>query len=169
MPAAETEETLFLEKLFRQEYGNLLRYAGAVLRKHGSAYVSDSERAEDVVQEVFSIAWEKRRELMASPSPAGWLYKATVNKVREALRDDRAWVKRLAAVVQEEAPEDSLRGMPEEWEPYLSREEFQLLWRIYVEGRTYQELSQELGIKKSALGMRVRRIKERLRKKIEKS
>ena len=58
----------------------------------------------------------------------------------------------------------SVGRMPEEWKPYMSREDFELLWKLYLGGYTYRELCLELGVKKSALGMRVRRIKERFQK-----
>lgn len=44
----------------------------------------------------------------------------------------------------------------------ISKEEHRLLSRLYVEGYTYEELAREMGLKKSALAMRVKRIKERI-------
>ena len=48
----------------------------------------------------------------------------------------------------------------------LSEEEYLLLKGLYLEGYTYKELSRQLGVKQSALAMRVKRLKERLRKEL---
>ena len=44
-------------------------------------------------------------------------------------------------------------------------EDYRLLRQVYVEGYTYNELCEELGLTKSALGMRINRIKKEFRKK----
>ena len=155
---------LFLEELFRKYYKDLLRYTTVVLTKHGGGYVSDSERAHDVVQDVFMLAWEKRETLMESESPVGWLYKAAVYKVREALRDDRAWIRRLSQAEEILPVQELSRTMPEDWEDCISREDFELLCRVYLDGYTYKELCEEMGLKKSALAMRLNRAKARFQK-----
>ena len=42
--------------------------------------------AEDIVQEVFLIAWRKRAVLAAHPEPRGWLVRAAINRVRHHQR-----------------------------------------------------------------------------------
>lgn len=54
-------------------------------------------------------------------------------------------------------------------EALIGKEDCRLLEKLYLEGYTYQEVSDELGIKKSTLGMRVNRIKERCIEKFEKN
>ena len=46
----------------------------------------------------------------------------------------------------------------------VPEEDYLLLKRLYLDGDTYQELCRELGLKKSALAMKIRRIKERFLK-----
>ena len=53
-------------------------------------------------------------------------------------------------------------------EGFIGKEDCRLLEKLYLEGYTYQEVSDELGIKKSTLGMRVTRIKDRCIEKFEK-
>lgn len=166
MPTEESvnaEEEALVEELFQKEYHNLVRYAETILRKHGSNYVSVSGRAEDVVQEVFYLALKKNAQMMKREVPAGWFYTTLTHKVREALREDRAWVKRLT-LIQSSVPESEMsRKLPVEWTGLMSQEEYELLYKLYLEGYTYNELSAELGVKKSTLAMRVRRIKKRFR------
>lgn len=58
---------------FQQEYEKLTRCAFAYLNpkiagNHGM------DRAEDVVQEMFSLAWKRRKKVLSSEKPVGWLY-----------------------------------------------------------------------------------------------
>ena len=43
----------------------------------------------------------------------------------------------------------------------LTPEEYEILRKLYLEKYTYDELAREMGLKKSALAMRVKRSKER--------
>ena len=44
----------------------------------------------------------------------------------------------------------------------MTDEEFQLMKRLYINGQTYDEVSADMGVKKSTLAMRVNRIKKRI-------
>ena len=46
---------------------------------------------------------------------------------------------------------------------YAEKEDFDLLYKMYVMGYSYRELCQEMGLTKSALATRIHRIKERIR------
>lgn len=157
----EMRETAF-EALYREHYAGLLRCAGTLLYRQGANYVSASGRAEEVVQETFAFAWERRQELMDSEDPKRWLYGVLGYKVKEFLRQDRLWSKRIlqmSAVVERDSQRDFV--LRTEMSDLLTQEEYCLLKSIYLDRRGYQELTEELGIKKSALAMRVNRIKKR--------
>lgn len=161
-PTILPSDDTFLATLFQEQYEPLLRYTRSVMRKYGASYISDSERAEDVVQEVFYLALERKGELRAKESPVGWLFRTAVHKVQETLRDDRAWIKRLSLISTSGGSQFiGLGHMPEDWKPHMTQKEFDLLWKFYLEGYKYTELCEEYGMKKSALAMKIKRIKER--------
>lgn len=155
----------FMTELFRREYAGLVRYARIMYQKNGG-YVDPGGRAEEIVQEAFFLAAEKRAELMEREDPRAWLISAVSYKVREALREDRKWVKSLMLLPDEtqafHLPE------PEDAPAFLSREDYTLLKRLYIDGYTYQELCAELGLSKSALAMKISRIKKSAQKNFEK-
>ena len=124
------------EALYRKLYPDLLRCAEIALRTGGSWYVSVAGRAEEVVQELFAFAWEHQADLWSSASPTGWLYRVLRYK-----EDD----------FQQRAEITSI----------LTPEEYEILRKLYLEKYTYEELAREMGLKKSALAMRVKRSKER--------
>ena len=161
------EEKPCFEDLFKAEYQGLLRFAAVTLRTRGSRYVSVSGRAEEAVQEMFAFAWENRADLYASERPVGWLYRALFFKILEILREDRAWMKRVMKMSEHCGPSGESFHLKAELTSILSEEEYQLLKRLYLDGYTYTELCAAMGLKKSALAMRVKRIKERIMREYE--
>lgn len=166
---SETDLRLWFENIYRTEYTAMIRYATIILKAHGSKYVSADGRAEEAVQEMFAFAWENRKKLLESDSPTGWLYKVLYYKVRELLNEDKKWAKRLLKMSEfSHEKEDSEKfHLRVEMEGIISDEDYRLLSRLYLDGYTYAELCSEMGIKKSALAMRVMRIKERFLKEYE--
>ena len=156
----------FISELFHREYAGLVRYAQIMYRKCGG-YVDPCGRAEEIVQETFFLAVEKREELINREDKHAWLIAAVSYKVRDALKEDRKWVKSLMLLPDEE----QAIPFPEPDEPpeYLSKEDYDLFRRLYVEGYTYKELCAELGLSKSAFAMRISRIKKAAQNKIEKN
>ena len=125
--------------------------------------------AEDVVQEAFYLICERPDDVMNSESPVGWVYRALNYKIRETLRRERKWNKyRINMIFPSERISDPTEEVMD-LEAFIGKEDCRLLEKLYLEGYTYQEVSDELGIKKSTLGMRVNRIKERCIEKFEKN
>lgn len=162
---SEAELHVWFEAIYRTEYMAMMRYAKTILKAHGSKYVSVEGRAEEAVQEMFMFAWENPNKLFESQSPTGWLYKTLYYKVRELLNEDKKWTKRMLRMSEAvESGRDEKFHLKTELAGILSDDDYRLLSRLYLEGYTYAELCEELGLKKSALAMRIKRIKERFLK-----
>lgn len=147
----------YYKKLWRQAQRSLTQQTG---RK-------DPDRAHEAVQETFLIAWEKPKEFLGSLSPVGWLVNTMKYVVRNMVREDQRWNARLLKF-QEYLDRDAVHPAPGadlELEGLIPPEELDLLKRLYLDGETYAELSEELGIKKSTLAMRVKKSKEDFREK----
>lgn len=151
---------LFYEHIVRTQHKSLHRLAMVLLSQKGS--IGSISQAEDAVQEAFTIAWEKREEFYHHPNPAGWLTITLKNVVKNMVRADQRWAERLLQI-----PPDSVLSPPGadlELEGFVPSEDLDLLKRLYLRKETYEEICQDLGIKKSALAMRVKRIKAQFRK-----
>lgn len=157
------------ESLFREHFDRLRILAEKLLFLYGGNH--DWGRAEEAAQEAFSIAWEKQDALLSSPNPGGWLTLTLQNVVKNMLRQDFQWNKRLLQAQDSLSfsPVQPPPGADLELEDLISKEEFKLLKRFYLERATYDELCKELGIKNSALSMRIQRAKEHFRKEFQKS
>ncbi|WP_236244705.1 SigE family RNA polymerase sigma factor [Streptomyces sp. CC210A] len=75
-------------------------YAQAVRRLTGQLYVmtGDFHEAQDVVQEAFARAWDKRHRLDRDLGPEAWVrtvaWRLAVSRWRRVLRGRRAWQRR---------------------------------------------------------------------------
>lgn len=160
------DEQVKFEQLYKKHYAKLLRTASSRLKGLTSKDYDINSRAEEIVQETFCIAWLKRADYFASPSPLGWLIKALEFKIKEMNRDEINWKKRLIRFSERVSVAGDERDfrLRAEMLSIISEEEYHLLKQLYLDGFTYKELSARLGIKQSALAMRVKRIKERVSK-----
>ena len=149
---------------FQTYYAKLWRYAKEILFRHTGQ--PDPDRSAEAVQEAFLTAWQKPKEFLGSSSPVGWLLHTLKNVLRNMLREDQRWAARLQQF-QDSLDSGALHPAPGadlELEGHIPEEELTLLKRLYLEGETYQELAEELGIKKSTLAMRIKKSKEDFRK-----
>ena len=73
---------LFIERLFRQHYSEMLHLARTLL--------AADEEAEDIVQDVFSQIWENKTEFTSVPSLRVYLYNAVRNHVFDLQRKQKA-------------------------------------------------------------------------------
>lgn len=150
---------------FQTYYTKLWRQAQSILARHAGR--KDPDRADEAVQEVFLVAWQKPREFLGSPSPVGWLVNTLKFVLQNMIREDQRWHARLQEF-QAHLDRDGVHpapGVDLELEGLIPPEELDLLKRLYLYGETYEELCRELGLKKSTLAMRVKKSKEDFQKK----
>lgn len=163
----DQEAKEIFHKIIVQEHEKLIHCAIAYLRlKTTETYLIS--KAEDIVQEMYELAWKKRAEVLSKDKPVGWLYEALYYKVKELLREENKWEKRLLKYqelyVQPVQPHINLSF---ELDGIVPKEDFDLLHKIYVAGYSYRELCQEMNLTKPTLAAKVHRIKERIRKELK--
>lgn len=156
----ETEEQKF-EALYRE---GAEKVRGYVRKK-----VPDRELTEDIVQEVFCVAWRKRGEFTASGNPIGWLIRAARFKIMEQYhRTDGC------SLVLEEC--DERLGIAEpgyavaEWmeilEDLLDQCNFRIFQDYFLRGYTMREIAEQKGMKENNIRIRLYRMKKRLNSKL---
>ena len=178
------DETALITRCLRNDreaFGVLVeRYAEPIFNL---AYrmVGNHMDAKDVAQETFLAAWKSLPQFRAHARFSTWLYRIAVNKCKDCLRGRR----------QQDAPADAAGenldmaelavdyGTPE-WElsrkemgihlekalqaiPISYREAFLLK---HVEGLSYDEMSEILGVRGDTLKMRVYKARVELRRKL---
>lgn len=147
----------FLEKIYMEEVPNMLRYAEILL--------SSYPLTEDAVQNTFKIALEKIDDVINSPKPVGWIKNTLKNEIKQKYREQKKWQKYIFDYELNMIPvHDALSVETAFWG--LDENAIYLLKKIYVEGIPYQELAEELNISVSALKMRIKRTKDKLKKEL---
>jgi RNA polymerase sigma factor (sigma-70 family) len=150
------------EALYRSSRDDLYAYVATLLR--------DSAAAEDVTAQAFERAYRKRRTFdRRRGEERAWLFGIARNAALDELRRRR----RLAALAGEPADEDSSdesvdvalrRTAVRSALETLSGRERELVALKFHAGLSNGELARVLGLSESAVGTRLHRVMEKLRK-----
>lgn len=81
MGAISKDDKVAFEKLFRDWYVRLCLYAEAIVR--------DRDMAEDLVQNMFCLLWEKRNVVHVRESVKSYLYRSVYNAALNALKHEK--------------------------------------------------------------------------------
>ena len=134
-------------------------------------YLHDEEQAKDAVQETFVKAYRSLDGFRADASEKTWLTRIAINTCKNMYRS--GWFRHmdrsvtLDMITQRPAPaEREADGLTEELMhlPPKLREAALLCW---LQGMTYDEAAQALGISRQAVGSRLNRARKKLRFALE--
>lgn len=145
------------------------------LRRYAIALVGDVSTADDLVQDCIEHAWKNRSALRDEKAIFAWLrailHNANINRVRLRRRrpDEAESLDAVSETFSNEAAGDGpalsmdvVRAMNR-----LTMEHRQVLLLIGLEGLSYREVADELGVPLGTVMSRVARGRERLRALLE--
>jgi len=155
--------TLEIERLYLQLYPLLFEYARSSL--------SSDSLAEEAVQDTFRIACQKPEAMINSPNPEGWIMNTLKNVLKNTIRNQnisrRILLDYFASNINDITVTNDRVGLEILYEDVADLEEFKMVKAMALEGKSYLEMSQELGISMAACRKRMQRARETLRKKIK--
>ena len=152
-------------------YGELVRRYQHTYARFAVRMLGSPEDADDALQSAFVRAFRALSQCQDPERFSGWLYQIVINECRTlAMRRDRR-ERRLVRVdgatgLPSVPPHSKEQELREEIEYALARlpmDQREAFLLKYVEGRSYEEMSEMTGAGVSALKMRVKRACERLR------
>lgn len=143
--------------------GIVLRHKGllfAVCRRYARRGLDE----DDLLQEVLVVLWERREKLMSiasTPQQASWMWRVARSTCVDLLRKEPP-----SYPVPEtfDAPEEDTtlhRDLHEQIA--LLPEPDRSIVTLHLEGYEYKEIGKKLGMTKNNIGIRLMRIKERLK------
>lgn len=165
------EQRAFFDELYSVWFPKLCWYTLSAVKNH---YV-----AEELVQDTFLVAMQKVDQLMAAEAPERWLKQTVKYKMLHYFRAQKQEQKWLVSLAEEGTAEprapDLLEQAEESEEETLARtkdlirrslkdEEWRLLQKVALEGKSYQQAAEELEISLWACQKRMQRIREKIRK-----
>jgi RNA polymerase sigma-70 factor (ECF subfamily) len=163
MTTRSADEAAFRD-LFNSTYQALVAYA----RRRSI----DVGEADDIVSEVYAIAWRRRADLAPDSPSLPWLYGIAANVMRNQWR---ASTRRLQLVERLEAePQPGPSGDPADRAgaeirsalERLSFDDQEVLRLVAWEGLSHEAVGHVLGCTTNAVGIRIHRARQRLEKEL---
>ena len=152
-----------IERLYLQMYAMLFEYARSSL--------SSDSLAEEAVQDAFQISCQKPEALINSPNPEGWMVNTLKNVISNTVRSQniakRILLGYFASNINDLTISNDRVGLEILYDDIADLEEFKLVKEFALDGKSYLEMSQELGISVAACRKRMQRARETLQKKIK--
>lgn len=151
-----------IEQIFREQYKTMFR----VLRR----IAANDFQVEDALQDAFALACDRRETVLAHPTPEAWMLVAAKNFLRNAKRADAKLARRLVLLDDELAAKlgtcDEV-NIDLEYGGTIPEQEFNLLKRVYLEGYKQSEVAEEFHIAPNSAYMTVKRVREKMRARLE--
>ena len=153
-----TEQSSFIDNLYREMYAPLYNYAYSAL--------DNASLAEEAVQESFRIACSKPEAVTDCANPNGWIMNTTKNVICNMRRTYSNMAKLVVQSLTEEERIVSLSISDDyseiEYSNLISPEEYELIKNVVLDKRSPRDMAKELGISVEACKKRIYRAKKRL-------
>jgi RNA polymerase sigma-70 factor (ECF subfamily) len=148
---------------------SILPYAGIII-KICRAYTNSQEDFEDYYQEVCLQIWRSKDKFREQSEWSTWIYRLSLNVCLTLLKSKKSKNQYFATEsLPEELVEDS-RAFTDEAlnQLYTAIKQLSEIDRavilLYLEDKSYQDISEIIGTNPNNIGVRIKRIKERLKK-----
>lgn len=150
---------------------SILPYAGIII-KICRAYTNSQEDYEDYYQEVCLQVWKSRNNFKGNSQWSTWIYRISLNVCLTLLKKGKK---------KQEFPTEKIPAVEAEECNFFSEESLNLLYAaikqlsevdravilLYLEEKSYQEIAEITGTSANNIGVRITRIKSRLKKLLD--
>jgi RNA polymerase sigma-70 factor (ECF subfamily) len=148
---------------------SILPYAGIII-KICRAYTNSQEDFEDYYQEVCLQIWRSKDRFREQSEWSTWIYRLSLNVCLTLLKSKKSKDKYTSTEnLPEELTESSKPFSDEDLNQlYVAIKQLSEIDRavilLYLESKSYQEIADIIGTNANNIGVRIKRIKERLKK-----
>lgn len=157
----------------KSEFINIIQTHSHIIRKAATIYADSKEDQEDLSQEIIYNLWKSYDTFKGQSQISTWIYRVAMNVSIHFLKGKKRKLTTTKLEVNNiSTDENTIRD--EKWQRIkVQIEKLDLLEKgiilLYLEGKSHQEISELIGISKSNVGTRIGRIKEKLKKRIQKN
>lgn len=150
---------------------SILPYAGIII-KICSAYTNSQEDFEDYYQEVCLQIWRSRENFREEANWSTWVYRLSLNVCLTLLKKKKHTQHFVSDALPDEVVEDSHAFADESLNQLYDAirqlsEVDRAVILLYLEEKSYKEIAEIVGSNPNNIGVRIKRIKERLKKLLD--
>ena len=155
-----------------EDFARLVTAHRPALLRYGLRRLESLSDAEDLVAEVFVVVWRRLGDVPPRDEELFWLYANAGNVVRNMQRSERRSLRLEAKLALERREEGDVDFSEENLGALLAilaqlaPEEQEILRLVYWERLTYRQVGLVLGCSEKAAGIRVSRLRRRLRQSV---
>lgn len=161
------------ERAFTEIYN---RYKG-VLFIHACRMLENAEEAKDVIQDLFTVLWSRRNEILITGSLSSYLYAAVKNRILDQMAKDKSrdrYIDSLAGFMEEgeyitdhQLRENELSRLIEKEVALLPAKMRQIFELSRVSNLSHKEIAAEMNISDKTVKKQISNALIILRKKID--
>lgn len=158
------------EQQLKQQFAGIISRNQGILHKISSLYCSDHEEKKDLFQEILYQLWRSYPSFRNESKISTWIYRVALNTAITFLRKQKS--KPEQSSYAEKLPE-----IADDDEQEIKDRQFQLLYKsietlekvekaiimLYLEGSSYEEIGEIIGITSNHVGVKLNRIKIKLK------
>ena len=151
---------------------SILPYAGIII-KICRAYTDSEEDFEDYYQEVCLQIWRSHEQFSGQSAWSTWIYRLALNVCLTLLKKRKNSDRHFVSDVVPVEVEETIQAFSDESlnELYAAIKKLSEVDRavimLYLEEKYYQEIAEIMGTNPNNIGVRIKRIKERLKKLLD--
>jgi RNA polymerase sigma-70 factor (ECF subfamily) len=140
-----------------------------IIYKVCNLYFSGEEDRKDLFQEIVLQLWRSYPSFRNQSLPTTWMYRVALNTALTSFRKEGARPQRNPVSLAEFSIPDIDGQSSENEQLHLLKQAIQLLTKVekavimlYLEEKSYEEMSEIMGISRSNIGVKINRIKIKL-------
>jgi RNA polymerase sigma factor (sigma-70 family) len=157
-----------------KEFITIIENNKALIYKVAGFYTNQPQDREDLFQEIIYQLWKSVDSFRQQSSVSTWIYRVAMNTAIHFLRKRKRWVTKSIQEDRPDQPESDSQELEERWKMlHTGIGQLDLLERgivmLWLEGKSYDEISELVGISPSNVGTRLSRVREKLKKKMTKN
>ncbi len=157
-----------MSELEEQFIKHFLEENKAIIYKICRAYSNSNEEFDDLTQEVAFQLWKSKDRFENKSKLSTWVYRVALNVCLSYVRSNRiktVEMSQATPVPNEESKQDDLEVLYSALRQLPENDKAIIL--LYLEGRKYEEIAEIMGLTSTNVGVRITRIRKKLKEIIE--
>jgi RNA polymerase sigma-70 factor (ECF subfamily) len=152
----------------KEKFLDLIEMHQGIIHKILSLYTYNNEDRKDLLQEIMLQLWKSYPRFLGTSAFSTWMYKVTLNTALLHKRNIKKAIKTREVAIENLKHQFGINKTDLIISLYMAIEQLgpvdKAIAFLYLEQKSYKEIEDIMGMKKNNVGVRISRIKEKLKK-----